>query len=277
MERQGNGGAAQEIERTTSMKGCTFQLTVVRDYFGEGLERAQSYHFSLHSKCPDNRALTYIPTIRYVYAMPRPTNISPGKGDARTRLLDAARDVIRLKGFDATTVDDLCNKAEVTKGAYFHHFKTKEALGVAAAEAWSEQTGTLFVAAPYHQPDDPVERLLAYIDFRIGLMDGDLADFTCLVGTMAQVVYDQHPPIRNACGESIAGHAATLERDIALAIEACGLANAPEPASLALHIQASIQGAFVVAKALNHAERARDSLRHLRRYIELLFQLDKEQ
>ena len=80
--------------------------------------------------------------------MPRKTNISPEKGDARTRLLDAARDVIRRKGFDATTVDDLCEAAGVTKGAYFHHFKSKEALGVAAAETWSEQTGALFEAAP---------------------------------------------------------------------------------------------------------------------------------
>ncbi|MBM06205.1 MAG: TetR family transcriptional regulator, partial [Oceanibulbus sp.] len=39
--------------------------------------------------------------------MPRPTNQSPERGHARTRLLEAARDVIRRKGFAATSVDDL--------------------------------------------------------------------------------------------------------------------------------------------------------------------------
>lgn len=220
--------------------------------------------------------LTYIPTVWYVLSMTRKTIISPEKGDARTRLLDAARDVIRLKGFDATTVDDLCEVAGVTKGAYFHHFKTKEALGVAAAETWSEQTGALFAAAPYQEVERPLDRLLAYVDLRMALIDDRLPDFTCLVGTMAQVVYDQYPAIRDACGDSIAGHAETLEAMIAEATEERGTGADISPQSLALHIQASIQGAFVVAKAMNDAERARDSLTHLRRYLELVLAPVKE-
>lgn len=82
--------------------------------------------------------------------MPRPTSQSPERGNARIRLLDAARDVIRTKGFAATTVEDLCREAGVTKGAFFHHFKGKDALGVAAAEYWAETTGMLFAGASYH-------------------------------------------------------------------------------------------------------------------------------
>lgn len=208
--------------------------------------------------------------------MPRKTKTSPEKGDARTRLLNAARDLIRRKGFDATTVDDLCVSAEVTKGAYFHHFKSKEALGIAAAETWSEQTGALFEAAEYHNVEPPRERLLAYVDFRMALIDGSLPDFTCLVGTMAQVVYDEHPAIREACGDSIEGHAQTLEAMITEAIRDSGANADITPQSLALHIQASIQGAFVVAKAMNDATRAQDSLIHLRRYLELLLKPKKE-
>lgn len=222
------------------------------------------------------RRLTYIPTVWYAFFMPRKTKISPEKGDARTRLLNAARDVIRRKGFDATTVDDLCDAADVTKGAYFHHFKSKEALGIAAAETWSEQTGALFEAAEYHNVGSPLERLLAYIDFRIALIEGDLPDFTCLVGTMAQAVYDQHPAIRDACGDSIAGHAKTLEVTITEAIRDSGKNTEITPRSLALHIQASIQGAFVVAKAMNDARQAQDSLTHLRRYLELLLKPKEE-
>ena len=99
--------------------------------------------------------------------MPRKTNISPEKGDARTRLLDAAKYVIRLKGFDATTVEDLCEAAGVTKGAYFHHFKSKEALGVAAARTWSEQAGAFFAASHYQEMRRPLDKLMAYVDLRI--------------------------------------------------------------------------------------------------------------
>ena len=98
--------------------------------------------------------------------MPRPTKHAPERGNARTRLLEAARDIIRAKGFAATSVDDLCRAADVTKGAFFHHFGSKDALGVAAAEFWAETTTDFFKAAPYHQPSDPLERVLAYVAFR---------------------------------------------------------------------------------------------------------------
>ena len=81
---------------------------------------------------------------------------STAKRDAKDKLLDAALTVIRTKGYSATTVDDLCVSAGVTKGAFFHHFKSKEDLGVAAAEFWSTMTGELFVHAPYHQHLKPL-------------------------------------------------------------------------------------------------------------------------
>ena len=65
------------------------------------------------------------------------------RGTARARLLDAAVQVIRTKGLSATSVDDLCTAAGVTKGAFFHHFESKQALAVAAAEHWSLTTGAL--------------------------------------------------------------------------------------------------------------------------------------
>jgi TetR/AcrR family transcriptional regulator, transcriptional repressor for nem operon len=123
------------------------------------------------------------------FAMPRPTKHEPERGDARSRLLDAARDVIRARGFAATTVDDLCRAAGVTKGAFFHHFESKEALGVAAASHWAETTTAFFANAPYHRHDDPLARLLGYVEFRKSIIEGDLAAFTCLVGTMTQEVY----------------------------------------------------------------------------------------
>ena len=102
----------------------------------------------------------------------------------------------------------------MTKGSFFHHFDSKEALALAAADYWIEETGALFAAAPFHQPADPVERLLAYVDFRKAMLLGELPEFTCLVGTMVQEVYDTHPALREACNKSISGHAATLVPDI---------------------------------------------------------------
>ncbi|MDW4500313.1 TetR/AcrR family transcriptional regulator [Sulfitobacter sp. D35] len=203
--------------------------------------------------------------------IPRPTLKDPERGDARTRLLEAARDVIRARGFAATSVAELCKTAGVTSGAFFHNFENKEALGVAAASYWAETTSAFFANAPYHDHDDPYDRLLGYIDFRREIIQGDPAEFTCLVGTMTQEVFDAHPAIREACAASIFGHAATLEPDIEAAMAARGIRAAWTPASLAAHTQAVLQGAFILAKATGDRDIARDSVDHLRRYVELLF------
>jgi TetR/AcrR family transcriptional repressor of nem operon len=199
-----------------------------------------------------------------------------GKVSARERLLAAALRIIREKGYAATSIDDLCKAAGVTKGAFFHHFASKEALGVAAAEHWSKITSDFFAKAPYHEPADPLDRVLAYIQFRRDILRGELAEFTCLAGTMVQEVYAVHPLIGEACHASIAGHAATLEADIAAAMRERGLdpdgsGMGWSAASLALHTQAVLQGAFILAKAQGGAAIAEESVDHLSRYVRLLF------
>lgn len=193
------------------------------------------------------------------------------KPDAKTKLLDAALSVIRTKGYSATTVDELCAAAGVTKGAFFHHFRSKDELGVAAAEHWSETTGAMFAKAPYHDHPDPLGRILGYVAFRKELLRGGVPEFTCLVGTMVQETYETAPAIRNACDRSISGHAATLEADIEAAMRERGMRPDWTPRSLALHTQAVLQGAFILAKAKGGAEVAADSVDHLIRYLELLF------
>jgi TetR/AcrR family transcriptional regulator, transcriptional repressor for nem operon len=193
------------------------------------------------------------------------------KPTARTKLLDAALSVIRSKGYAATTVDDLCEAAGVTKGAFFHHFRSKDELAVAAADYWSEMTGGFFAAAPYHRHPDPLERVLGYIDFRKAILRGKVPEFTCLVGTMVQETYGTHPAIRDACARSISEHAARVEADIAEAMVKHNIKADWTAQSLALHTQAVLQGAFILAKAKGGPQVAAQSVDHLRRYVELIF------
>jgi TetR/AcrR family transcriptional regulator, transcriptional repressor for nem operon len=194
---------------------------------------------------------------------------------AKAKLLDAAFAVIRTKGFAATSVDDLCAAAGVTKGAFFHHFKSKDDLAVAAANHWSEVTGTLFASAPYHAHDDPLRRVLGYLDFRKELLKGNVPEFTCLVGTMVQEAYETNPQIRAACDASISGHADNIAADIAAAIKHHKIKADWTAESLALHTQAVLQGAFILAKAKGGAAIAAENIDHLARYIELLFNQPK--
>jgi TetR/AcrR family transcriptional regulator, transcriptional repressor for nem operon len=195
---------------------------------------------------------------------------SAGTG-SRQKLLEAAIALIREKGYAATSVDDLCGMAGVTKGAFFHHFKSKDTLAIAATDHWIERSSALFEAAPYRAHSDPLDRVLGYLDFRKKLLVGTLVEFSCLAGTMVQEVYVSHPEIARACEASICGHAATLEVDIAAAMKRYRIRARWTAASLALHTQAVLQGAIILAKAKGGADVAIESVEHLRRYIELLF------
>jgi TetR/AcrR family transcriptional regulator, transcriptional repressor for nem operon len=185
----------------------------------------------------------------------------------RDALIGAMIDLVRAQGYAATSVDQLCARAGVTKGAFFHHFESKDALAEATAEAWGAHGNALF-AMP--GDGDAVDRILDYIDARLAAIDGDVAGCSCLAGTMVQEVHASNARLRDACGAAILGHAATLDAICARAIAEHGVTGMTGP-QLALHIQAVIQGGFVVAKAAGDIAPARESVAHLRRYIALLF------
>ncbi len=191
--------------------------------------------------------------------------------ESKLRLLDATLKVVRTKGYSATRIEDVCAEAGLTKGSFFHHFKSKEDLVLAAAEYWHARSMELFAAAPYHGAAEALGRLIAYVEFRKALLTGDLPEFTCFAGTIVQEAYRTHPDVSAACALDIIGHAQGLEADIREAMRDHGIRASWTAESLGRHITAVIHGAFILAKAHGDAAVAAECLDHLRRYIELLF------
>ena len=193
----------------------------------------------------------------------------------RTKLLDAARDVIRAKGYTATTVDDICAAAGVTKGSFFHHFQSKEQLGIAAADQFGAMAAAIFASAPYQQLPDPRDRVLGYVDFRAAMFQWEIGQYTCLLGTMVQEVYATHPEVRAACNRQMSEHVGQLVKDLDAAKQLYA-PDAPWTAqSVGYFMQAVLQGAFIFAKAKQGPEVALECLQHLRRYLEMLFHQPK--
>lgn len=194
----------------------------------------------------------------------------------RDSLMEAAFGLVRRQGLAATSVDEICAAAGVSKGAFFHYFKSKEELAAAAAGHWSAMTEGFFETAPYHLPEDPLERLLGYIDCRREMMEGDIAEFTCFAGTMAQEAWATSPAVAAATWDSMRRHGEKLVPDIEAAMAARGSSGGWSAQSLALHIVAVTQGAFILAKASGDPAQARESLDHLRRYVLLMFATGRE-
>jgi TetR/AcrR family transcriptional regulator, transcriptional repressor for nem operon len=194
---------------------------------------------------------------------------------SKTKILDAALHVIRAKGYIATSVDDLCHAAGVTKGSFFHHFKSKEELALSAADHFGAMAAGLFSTAPYQAAPDPRDRVLGYVDFRKILISDDIVASTCLFGTMVQETFETHPGIAAACNVHLSEHVDMLTNDIREAKRLCAPDAPWDPRTLASFIQAVLQGAFILVKAENSPAVGHENLAHLRHYIEMLLPANK--
>jgi TetR/AcrR family transcriptional regulator, transcriptional repressor for nem operon len=192
------------------------------------------------------------------------------RGEARARLIGAARTLVRRKGFAATSVDDLCAAAGVTKGAFFHHFPSKEALGVALIDDWTETTGAMFAAHPYNSLPDPLDRVFAYLDLRRELLGQPVAEFSCVAGTTVQEAFETAPAIRAAAARSIASGCAHVLPHLQAALARHPVAGVTAE-GLARQFQVAVQGGIVLAKAEESAAPAGEAFDHLERYLRLIF------
>src|SRR5262245_4413902 len=105
--------------------------------------------------------------VRFMTTTPQPQH------ESKAKILDAALQVIRTKGYAATTVDDVCHAAGLTKGSFFHHFKSKDELALAATAHFATMADGLFAAAPYRALSDPRDRVTGYVKFRKAILTGE--------------------------------------------------------------------------------------------------------
>jgi AcrR family transcriptional regulator len=75
--------------------------------------------------------------------------------ETRIKILSGAQDLFAQRGYDATGIMDICDAAGVSKGAFYHHFPSKQAIFMALLEDWLAQLDVLMQAALAAAPNVP--------------------------------------------------------------------------------------------------------------------------
>jgi TetR/AcrR family transcriptional repressor of nem operon len=201
------------------------------------------------------------------------TTRDPGK--TREKILDSAQALILDHGFGATTVDALVARAGITKGAFFHHFGSKNELARALLDRYvlmDRQHLQGHLARARKLASDPLQQILILI----GLYEEDFEAMDepfpgCL---FASYIYE-NKLFDDATLEVVRDW--TLEwRQVMLdLVEKAAAAHPPrlpvEMESLADLFYALIEGSFIMTKTLGDKTLLARHARHLRNYLELLF------
>lgn len=185
-------------------------------------------------------------------------------------MLDAGQTLMLVRGFAATTVDDICTEAGLTKGSFFHYFKSKEDFGEAAlAHYWT--SGQEMLQARFDKVDDPLRRLHAYLDLMIALARDPDVPTSCLFGNFSQEVAPTNERLRVACSKGFAGWADQIARDLDEAKRLHPPAAPFDSVGLAEYFIAIYEGSLILAKAKGDAKVLEDNVEHFRRYVGAVF------
>ena len=81
--------------------------------------------------------------------------MQPRSEETHTRILQSAYQLFAKSGYEATSVAEICQAAGVSKGAFYHHFPTKQAVFLKLMENWLAQLDLAFDKAINESQDVP--------------------------------------------------------------------------------------------------------------------------
>jgi TetR/AcrR family transcriptional repressor of nem operon len=196
--------------------------------------------------------------------------------DTRTRLLDAAEQLVLDRGFAGTTVGAVIDRVGVTKGAFFHHFDSKAELGRALVERYAEADIREFeqnLALAERLSDDPLRQMLAFVTLYQEKMEGLEAPYAgCL---MASYCYEQDlldEETLSVGRRTMAEWRRRLSEKLDRVVEEHPPAGEVDIAGLADMVTVIVEGAFVLSRTMREPDAVARQLGHYRRYLELLFE-----
>lgn len=200
----------------------------------------------------------------------------PRDGTAtRTAIMDAAEELFLERGFGGTAIDEILARTGMTKGAFFHHFPSKQDLAHALIDRYAAlDLGHLDakMARAEELSSDPLQQLLVFVSlFREEAMALTRPYPGCLMGSYCY----EAGLLDDATMDVIRSTMRTWRERLVAKLDEVARVHPPRRdvhlPSLADQITVAFEGAYIVSKVVKEPEVVADQLLHYRTYLELLF------
>lgn len=189
----------------------------------------------------------------------------------RLKILEETTNLVFENGFSGTTIDHILERTNITKGAFFYHFKSKADLAFKLMSHFSESDMRMLEEAKVNAINahpDPKEQLLTFVQWHIDYFDTLTEPYPgCLYASflyepgqfdieIKKIVTNSLLQWRNELMSIMKGIQDKEEIDID---------------SLADMFSVILEGAFITSKALNDPKLTAAQLKHYKNYLQLLF------
>jgi len=196
--------------------------------------------------------------------------------DTKERILATAQTLVLDKGFSATSLDDIIKSTGVTKGAFFHHFRSKGDLAINLVERFAENDFQLFDefdARADALSDDPCQALHLFLRLFEEWLDNLEKPFAgCL---FAVYVYESRmfdEEVNEFIRLSFARWQTYYEKKFAAVLATRQPRIDVTASQLAEAMVSLLEGAFILSRAYHDRHLITRQSRLFRDYLKLLFE-----
>lgn len=193
----------------------------------------------------------------------------------RNKILAESKQLVFENGFSGTSIDSILERTGITKGAFFYHFKTKNALAQALIEEFAREDIFHMNEAlnkTENLKGDALKRLLQFIQEFIDMMSEVHEPYSCLYASYLYEPNQFDEETLNIIAETILTWRTTMTGLIKAVLKDYEAKVHIDIQSLADHTVVIFEGSFVVSKALNGKDLTVDHLKHLKNYFKLIFE-----